>query len=233
MEKMELGTKVAAIITALVAIVVFAISVLDNQEARSRAHVDVWRKAAIQKAFHQVGDRTLTISELSDKLKSLAWDEEHDIGKNDLTENEVRVLLVELVSAGILLQRLDDTYSLRTSTELGTMIESNIKEELDKELSAIRSSLADVSTKTQRTGTKLGEMIENRIKEKEELYEELGAIRSSLATVSTKTQRITAPSDCLTVISFGEHRVAEFQCDGNFVIYRRSDRKVLWAAGTN
>ncbi len=181
MSKIELGAKIAAIITAMVAVVVFAISVLDAQKVRYRDHVDVWRKAAIQRAFHEANGSTLNVSTLLEKLQSSAWKQEYDIQKDDLTEDEVRVLLVELISGGILRQLSNDTYRLRLGTEeldedilrtvdalvkdeMTTSLPKVMEEYIDRPDSVVtsKSEVQSLSEELQRISRNVGETLSGR-----------------------------------------------------------------------
>ena len=116
MNKIELGAKIAAIITAMVAVVVFAINVFDDQRIHNQEKIDIWRKAEIQKIFHTDDNGVVEFSDLLSEMKSRAMDDEElDIMRDDLSEGKVRTLLSELIASGILYQAERDTYALSFS----------------------------------------------------------------------------------------------------------------------
>ena len=115
MDKITFGARLAAVVMALIAVVVFIIDVVGDRNERYHNRVDTWRKAAIQKAFQRDDDNRLTIPELLTQIKGMAWDE-LDIKRDDLTEDEIRVLLLELISLEVIYQGRMDTYELRFNT---------------------------------------------------------------------------------------------------------------------
>lgn len=152
MQKVELGAKVAAIITALVAVIVFSVGVSDSRNARQNDQIDIWRKTAIQKAFHNATDNTLTISTMLQELTSKAFKFEGlDIQKDDLTEDKIRMLLSELISSGIIHQVETDTYALSLSP---ASVDSSDLNRLRERIVKLESALAQ--TRTQKTFHELG-----------------------------------------------------------------------------
>ena len=73
MSKIEVGAKLAAIVAAIIAVVVFVASVFEEREGRRTDRVNSWRKAAIQEALQRDDNSALKISELltSEKKSSL------------------------------------------------------------------------------------------------------------------------------------------------------------------
>ena len=118
MSKIEVGAKLAAIVAAIIAVVVFVASVCEEREGRRTDRVNAWRKAAIQEVLQRDDNSALKISELLTQIKSLAWDDpDLNIAKNELTEEQIRVLLLEMISAGIIYQVKGDIYELRFNTK--------------------------------------------------------------------------------------------------------------------
>ena len=131
MNKIELGAKIAAIITAMIAVGVFAIGIVDDQEDRRQSRIDSWRKAEIQRIFHDDNNATLKFSELASKLKSSAVDEEYiDIQRTDLTDTKIRILLNQLIASRILRQVESNNFALNFSTDTRVDLDSmsNLRE---------------------------------------------------------------------------------------------------------
>ena len=126
MNKTEYSAKLVGILAGIIALVVFVIDIVGNDNARRADRTDLWRKAAIQKILHQAEGNRLDIEKLLMRIKSVAYDEdETDIKREDLTEDKIRVLLIEMISMGVLYQEKADVYELRFLTK--TTSEADIK----------------------------------------------------------------------------------------------------------
>lgn len=133
MNRIEFAAKLVGIFAGIIAVVVFINDVADDQNARHANRIDLWRKAAIQKILQQADSNILDIDELLVQMKNLAWDDDGlDISKDDLTEDEIRVLLIEMISMEILYQKRDDNYELRFITKTTSEADVTISEIIDK-----------------------------------------------------------------------------------------------------
>ena len=107
-------SKISGIAIALVAVVTFVISVMDNREERRDARISSWRKVAIQEALQDAQSNKLKITEILTKLRELAWETpDLDIQKEELSKEKIRELLLEMIASGIVEQNKDDIYYLR------------------------------------------------------------------------------------------------------------------------
>ena len=116
MNKTEFGAKLAGILVGIIALIVFVVNIIQDHKARRADRIDLWRKAAIQKILQEVKSNTLGIEELLTGMKSLAWDQLDIHHKDDITEEKIRVLLLEMIAMEILDQHSNDKYGLRFRT---------------------------------------------------------------------------------------------------------------------
>ena len=107
-------SKISGIAIALVAVVTFIISVMDNREERRDARISSWRKVAIQEALQDAQSNELKITDILTELRELAWETPGlDIQKEELSKEEIRELLLEMIASGIVEQNKGDIYNLR------------------------------------------------------------------------------------------------------------------------
>ena len=132
MNKTEYSAKLVGILAGIIALVVFVIDIVGNDSARRADRTDLWRKAAIQKILHQAEGNRLDIEELLMRIKSVAYDEdETDIKREDITEDKIRVLLIEMISMGVLYQEKDDMYELRFLTKMTSEADIKLSEGIE------------------------------------------------------------------------------------------------------
>ena len=82
-----------------------------ERENNRLAKVKKWRKSTVQEILHH-SPEYMTAVELTDKLKSSSFDAHFDINKSELNEQEVRLLLIDMIADGILIQIYGDLYGL-------------------------------------------------------------------------------------------------------------------------
>ena len=162
MQKAELGAKIAAIITAMVAVIVFAVNIFNEQEIRYQTRIDVWRKAQIQEIFQQPNNQIIEFGVLMSRMKEKAMDsEELNVSREDLTKGKVRILLSELIASGIINQVGQNKYALRLSAEPSSISERDLSNYLVPLPNAIKREIARVvkeNMPTQRLFHYLGEV---------------------------------------------------------------------------
>lgn len=107
-------SKVSGIAIAIVAVVTFVISVMDNLEERRDNRINSWRKVAIQKALQDAPGNELKITDILTKVRDSAWEaSDLDLRKEELSKERIRELLLEMIASGIVDQNKDDIYNLR------------------------------------------------------------------------------------------------------------------------
>ena len=114
-------SKVSGIAIAIVAVITFIISVMDNREERQDNRINSWRKVAIQKILQDDPENKLGIKDILTRVRGIAWDvPDIDIPKEELSEQRVRELLLEMIASGIVAQNEGDVYNLRFSLKITT-----------------------------------------------------------------------------------------------------------------
>ncbi|NOD68532.1 hypothetical protein [Ruegeria sp. HKCCD7303] len=115
-EEIRLISTVLGIVAALFGFYKFYLQRVEQSQKldaeRRQQTISSWRKAKLQEIMTQ-SDNLLSIGQLTEKLKASAFDVEFDIEKDDLKEQTVRLLVLELVRDGILVQFLKDIYGLK------------------------------------------------------------------------------------------------------------------------
>ena len=131
MNRTEFGARLVGILAGVIAVIVFAINISQDHQERRSARTDIWRKAVIQRILQQTEGNRLGINELLTKMIDSAWSErEVEISKDDITEEKVRVLLLELIEMEIIDQHIGDNYGLRFRTEQIT--KQDLADEMNK-----------------------------------------------------------------------------------------------------
>lgn len=102
-------------LTALVAVtyagVEFVLGLRAARESRRAAQVASWRKASVQRIVSK-SESFMTTGEITAALRSTSFDEPFDIKKAELTDESVRLLMLELVRDGVLGQVWPDSYGI-------------------------------------------------------------------------------------------------------------------------
>lgn len=101
-----------ALLGAIWSAVAFVRKLGEDREAARQARVNVWRKAKIQEIQHQ-SPEFLSVTDMTQKLRSSSFDASFDIKKEELSEQAVRLILLEMIRDGILFQVWGDKYGLQ------------------------------------------------------------------------------------------------------------------------
>ena len=110
----DISSKLAGVIIGIIAVVAFISSIADDREARRADNVNSWRKAAIHKVLQDNSTKKLEIKAILSEIRNLAWNQAKlDINKDELSEQEIRILLLEMISLGLVNQNSDETHELR------------------------------------------------------------------------------------------------------------------------
>ncbi len=81
------------------------------RECKRAAQVDAWRKASVQKIVAK-SEAFMTTGEITSALRSNSFDAPFDIRKNELTDDAVRLLMLDLVRDRVLGQVWPDSYGI-------------------------------------------------------------------------------------------------------------------------
>lgn len=130
MDKIDTVSRLSGIAVAIIAVAAFIVSIMDDREERHADGISSWRKAAIQEMLQNAPNNELKIDDILSKTRSLAWEDQNlKIDQDDLSEEQVRILLVEMISLGIIDQNKDDMYGLRFAlkTTSVTGVEDDIR----------------------------------------------------------------------------------------------------------
>ena len=148
MDKIDAVSKLSGIAIAIIAVAAFIISIMDDREERHADQISSWRKAAIQKVLQDAPNNELKIDALSSEIRNLAWmDPNRKIDQNDLSEEQVRILLVEMISLGIIDQNKEDTYGLRFALKTTSVTDAALGPDIEKG-TKFRVALIETLTKT-------------------------------------------------------------------------------------
>ncbi len=133
MDKIDAVSKLSGIAVAIIALAAFIVSIMDDREERHADRISSWRKAAIQKVLQDAPNNELKIDDLLSEARNLAWeDPNRKIDQDDLSEEQIRILLVEMISLGIIDQNKDDTYGLRFALKTTSVTDAFIGNEFLK-----------------------------------------------------------------------------------------------------
>ncbi len=102
----------AALVGAVWSSIVFVRKISEDREATRVARLKKWRKATVQKVLHQSVEY-MTAEQITAWLKSSSFDADFDIKKSELNEEEVRLLLIEMISDNVLIQIFGDLYGIK------------------------------------------------------------------------------------------------------------------------
>lgn len=81
------------------------------RESKRAAQVDAWRKASVQKIVAK-SEAFMTTGEITSALRSDSFDAPFDIRKNELTNDSVRLLMLDMVRDQVLGQVWPDSYGI-------------------------------------------------------------------------------------------------------------------------
>ena len=101
----------SALAAATYAGVEFVLSARAASEAKRTIQVDYWRKASLQKIVSS-SEAFLSTSQITSALRSSSFDSAIDIKKNELTNDSVRLLILDLIRDGVLGQVWPDSYGI-------------------------------------------------------------------------------------------------------------------------
>ena len=90
----------------------FVKKLMDDKENARKAQLAKWRMASVQKIM-TTSPNYLTAKQITDMLRSSSFETEFEVEKDELSEEVVRLLLVEMVTNGILFQIYGDAYGLQ------------------------------------------------------------------------------------------------------------------------
>ena len=148
MDKIDAVSKLSGIAVAIIAVAAFIVSIMDDREERHADRVSSWRKAAIQEVLQEAPNNELKIADLLSKTRNLAWDDPKlKIDQDDLSEEQIRILLVEMISLGIIDQNKDDTYGLRFALKTTSVTDTAFGEDYIKGVK-FRDALLETLPKT-------------------------------------------------------------------------------------
>ncbi len=133
MDRIDTVSRLSGIAVAIIAVAAFIVSIMDDREERQADQVSSWRKAAIQKVLQNAPNNELKIEDLLSEARNLAWmDSKLKIDQDDLSKEQIRILLVEMISLGIIDQNKDDTYGLRFALRTTSVADATLGKDLLK-----------------------------------------------------------------------------------------------------
>ncbi|MCG7519119.1 hypothetical protein [Ruegeria sp. Ofav3-42] len=102
---------IAALIGAIWSAFEFVKGYRRKAEDERAAQSAKWRRVSVHKILH-TSPHFLPVSDILDKLKSSSFDEDFKINKKELTERELRAVLLEGIEKGYFQQLHGDTYGI-------------------------------------------------------------------------------------------------------------------------
>jgi hypothetical protein len=90
----------------------FVSRIYEEKEEARRTELSKWRKSTVQKLM-MTSPEFLSTQQITTQLRDPSFEQEFDIKKSELTEQDVRLLLVEMVSDQILFQLFGDMYGIQ------------------------------------------------------------------------------------------------------------------------
>ena len=109
--KVEGFLTLTALATAIGAGVEFIRSIRTAREVKRTSQVNAWRKASVQRLICKSEDY-MTTAEITAALRSSSYDISFDINKDELTDEAVRLLLLELIRENVIGQIWPDSYGI-------------------------------------------------------------------------------------------------------------------------
>ncbi len=101
-----------ALIGAVWSAYLFVSKINGEKEEARKSELSKWRKSTVQKLMMTSPD-FLSTQQITTQLRDSSFEQEFDIKKSELTEQDVRLLLVEMVSEHILIQIFGDIYGIQ------------------------------------------------------------------------------------------------------------------------
>ena len=147
MNKWKIFVNVSALLSAIVAVIAFVISLSDEVKERQALMVDAWRKTAIHKVLQTAKTNELSIQDILSKTRNLAWEDDSvEIKQGELTEDKIRLLLIEMIASGLVDQNPGDSYGLRIAMRTTSLADQQLGRDLQKG-NAFRTALLDKLSK--------------------------------------------------------------------------------------
>lgn len=104
--------KLAALVAVIWSAYVFVRKIGEDREAERIAKLKNWRKAQLHKIQHN-SDRYMTLTEMTEKLRSSSFSTNFEIKRHEIDDEVVRLLVMDLIADGILFQIYPDVYGLQ------------------------------------------------------------------------------------------------------------------------
>jgi hypothetical protein len=102
---------IAALIGVVWSAYVFIRSISERRNLLRAEQIATWRKASVHKLLHTV-EKFSSVADITKSLRSSSFDTSLDISKTELTDDVVRLLLLEMLSAGTIKQLWGDRYGI-------------------------------------------------------------------------------------------------------------------------
>lgn len=102
---------IAALVSVIWAAIAFVKARVDEREQIRTRKLSQWRKVTVQQLLH-ISERFVSVPDILAGLRSSSFDTNINIKKEELNEQEVRMLLMEMVEAGVAKQLWGDRYGI-------------------------------------------------------------------------------------------------------------------------
>lgn len=101
-----------ALLGAVWSAYLFVSKIYQDKDETRRIELSKWRKSTVQHIMTTSPD-FLTTQQITARLRDSSFEQEFDIKKSELTDQNVRLLLIEMVTERILFQIYDDFYGIQ------------------------------------------------------------------------------------------------------------------------
>jgi hypothetical protein len=111
-------------LAALTATITFVIDVRRKRKNDVEAEINLWRKTSVHKLLH-TSPVFITAEEVLSQLRSSSFDSPVRIGKDKLTVEQMRMLLLEMLEAGVITQIWGDRFGIKHNDPQNRLSELN------------------------------------------------------------------------------------------------------------